>query len=132
MLRKLPPWAWRKVFERLVGSPGDKKGAGGGNKVLKTSSGPTVPLGDDKGDDDDDDDDEVVQEAVAAVRSVSLEDDHQDEDDLDGDDSDYDDEGQDGRSGSTSSSQQQTTTVAVSPRQLHNNGSQTDTREMKV
>lgn len=121
MLRKLPPWAWRKVFERLVGSPGDKKGAGsdGGNRVLKATSGSTVSLSREK-EDDDEDDEKVVQEAVAAVRSVSLEDeDDQDEGDVEGDDDyedgDYgdDDEGRDGRS-TPSSSQQQTATVAVS------------------
>ncbi|KAG0061412.1 hypothetical protein BGZ90_003592, partial [Linnemannia elongata] len=124
VLRKLPPWAWRKVFERLIASPGDRKGVardGSSNRILKASSGSTASLGDEKGDDEDDE--KVVQEAVAAVRSVSLEDDDQDEDDLEGgddeddnDDGDYDDdEDRDRRSATSSIGQQQTPTVAVSP-----------------
>lgn len=125
VLRKLPPWAWRKVFERLIASPGDRKGVardGSSNRILKASSGSTASLGDEK--DDDEDDEKVVQEAVAAVRSVSLEDDDQDEDDLEGgddddddnDDGDYDDdEDRDRRSATSSIGQQLTPTVAVSP-----------------
>ncbi|KAF9140174.1 hypothetical protein BG015_001761, partial [Linnemannia schmuckeri] len=105
VLRKLPPWAWRKVFERLVGSSprGGNVKKGGVSKILKTV-GSTVSLGKE---DENEDEEKVVEEAVAVVRSVNTEDDEEEED------SEYDvddglDDDVDNDSNDTSSQQKST------------------------
>ncbi|KAG9063333.1 hypothetical protein KI688_004215 [Linnemannia hyalina] len=114
--RMFETWYYCRTI--LIGD--DKKGAsnggGGSARGLKAPSGSTVSLDDEK---DDEDDEKGI---VKAVRSISFEDDDRDEDDLEGDyddeDGDYDDDGddesRDGKS-STSSDQQLTTIIAVSP-----------------
>jgi hypothetical protein len=96
-VRKLPPWAWRKVFERMVGTPSSSRlsanaiavtaaadgGGGGGGRdgkkvdtVAKPSSS-MMSLNMDVGEEDDaEEEDEgkekeekVTKEAVAAVRA---------------------------------------------------------------